>query len=101
MQNNPRGPGRLATITYQQIAEWAGLSLNTVRAYAQQGQFDPHNIGSTITWINSRRARQGKPLIGAIREETEVEDEPAALAARLQQQQQHSGYNPLTAEFDQ
>ncbi|MFC1596322.1 hypothetical protein ACFL5Q_00050 [Planctomycetota bacterium] len=55
----------LIRVTYDTIAEMAGgITGNTARRYAQRGQFDPRDLDSLLTWVNSRRKRQGEPLIG-------------------------------------
>lgn len=71
MQRN-KSPGRpigaeqrLWCLTYSQIAEWAGLKARTVREYAtSRCQFDPRDIESVLQWVNTRRLKQGLPLIG-------------------------------------
>ncbi len=59
-----RGPGRLATLTYAQLAEWSGLSLGTVQTYGSSRVFDPYSIDSALCWVNTRRRKLGLPLIG-------------------------------------
>lgn len=70
---NYRGPGRIATITYPQIAEWTGLTLATVRTYASRGIMDTDSVESIIAWVNTRRVHRGWPLIGQPAEKTEVD----------------------------
>ena len=55
---------RLWVLTYGQIEAWTGLRLNSVRAYASRGEFDPRDIDSVLRWVNARRARRSLPLIG-------------------------------------
>jgi hypothetical protein len=55
----------LIRVTFDLIAELAGgIRGDTVKRYAQRGQFDPRDLDSVLTWVNSRRQRQGEPLIG-------------------------------------
>jgi hypothetical protein len=51
-------------VTYEQIAEWAGLSLHTVRTYASRGQLDTSSVEAVLQWVNVRRAAKGEPMIG-------------------------------------
>ncbi len=63
-----RGGNILWVLTYQQIADWAGLKLNSVRTYAHRKDFEKDDIDSVLRWVNTRRATQGLPLIGQIPE---------------------------------
>lgn len=62
--NIGRGEERFGAITYSLISEWTGLALNTVRAYATRGLFDPNDIEATLIWVNARRAADKKKPIG-------------------------------------
>ena len=64
--SRPQGSrNRLVSLTYDTIAEMAGgITGDTARRYAQRGLFDSRDLDSVLTWVNSRRRRQGKPLIG-------------------------------------
>ena len=60
-----RGKGNvLWVLTYQQIADWTGLSLNSVRTYGQRKEFERKDIDSVLRWVNRRRSARGLPLIG-------------------------------------
>lgn len=59
-----RGESRLCSVTYSAIADWTGLTLQTVRTYATTGAFDRHSLESVLSWVNARRASKGLPLIG-------------------------------------
>ena len=55
----------LVRITYDTIGELAGgIAGDTVRQYAQRGQFNPRSLDSALTWVNARRTAKGLPLIG-------------------------------------
>ena len=54
----------LVRITYDTIGELAGIAGNTVRQYAQRGQFNPRDLDSALAWVNARRTAKGLPLIG-------------------------------------
>jgi len=64
--SRPQGSrNRLVSLTYDTIAEMAGgITGDTARRYAQRGLFDSRDLDSMLTWVNSRRRRQGEPLIG-------------------------------------
>jgi len=92
----PRGPGRLIVITHQMIADLAGLAMPTVRTYASAGQFDQHDLDSTMTFINHHRKKRGWTLIGQPAQDSEekaVEPPQSPVSAPA------SGYNPLNASF--
>jgi len=100
-----RGPHRLAVVTYADIADWTGLSLQTVRGYASEGQFDQHDLGSILEWVNRRRADAGLPLIGMPAEDSEkilldTRDCGNKSANPYIRRLKSSGYNPLTGEYD-
>lgn len=59
-----RGEQKFGSITYSLIAEWTGLTINSVRSYAARGYFDPYDIEDTIQWVNARRQLSKDPLIG-------------------------------------
>ena len=54
----------LIRITYDDIGGLAGVRGNTARRYAQRRLYDPRDLNSLLSWLNSRRQRQGEPLIG-------------------------------------
>lgn len=55
---------RLITVTYQEIAEWAGLSVKSCQDYACRGDFDKKNLESILQWVNARLTLAGKPMFG-------------------------------------
>lgn len=61
---------RLWSLTYGQIAEWAGLKVSSVRSYAQRGEFAANDIESVLRWCNRRRSAKGLSLIGQPSENT-------------------------------
>lgn len=65
----------LWALRYEQIAKWAGLKLNSVRTYANRGEFEASDIDSVLKWVNARRAKQGLPMIG-IPEKNIPSDQP-------------------------
>ncbi len=54
----------LIRIDYDVIGQLAAIAGDTAKQYAHRGQYDPRDLGSLMSWVNSRRQRQGKPLIG-------------------------------------
>ena len=64
--SRPQGSrNRLVTLDYDVIAELAGgITGDTARRYAQRRLYDPRDLGSLLSWVNSRRQRQGEPLLG-------------------------------------
>jgi len=103
---------RLVTLDYDVIAELAGgITGDTARRYAQRGQFDPRSLDSVLSWVNSRRKRQGEPLIGlptddAPQAHSDVTAADAPIQASLPPEDTigHSPlcgitYDPMTGEF--
>ncbi len=70
----------LVRVTFDVIAELAGgIRGDTVKRYAQRGQFDPRSLEAVMEWINRRRAAQGWPLIGLPGDyQTACDDDTAA-----------------------
>ena len=61
----PRGSSNtLIKIDYDVIGQLAGVAGNTARAYSRRGLFDARDLESVLSWVNSRRQRQGLPLVG-------------------------------------
>ncbi len=61
---NTRGPKRLLTITYGQIASWAGLTQGSIRNAVCQKRLDVDDIHDVLRWVNVHRRRRGLPMIG-------------------------------------
>ena len=61
---NTRGKQRLCCITYPLLSEWTELSIGRLRTLQCQGAIDVYNLEGILTWVNSRRAKAGRPLIG-------------------------------------
>jgi hypothetical protein len=59
-----RGERRFLSITYSLIAKLSGLTLATARAYGARKHYNPRDLDSVLSWINTRRAAAGLPLIG-------------------------------------
>lgn len=59
-----RGEQRFASITYSLIAEWTGLSLETIKSYGANKQIPKHDLEATMLWVNAKRAKKGRPPIG-------------------------------------
>lgn len=93
-----RGPQTLARITYPTLSEWTGLAVGTLRNLASEGQL-PRDLPGVITWVNTRRARQGLPLIGLPDHECHhtLEGEPT-ITIELDGNCS-CGYNPVTGEY--
>ncbi len=62
--NKTRGPAKLASLTYEQIAKDSGYTLRTVRSYATQDVFNARDLHACLTWINEQRQRRGWDMIG-------------------------------------
>ncbi len=63
--SRPKGSrNTLIRLDYDVIGDLAGVRGDTVKRYAQRGQFDPRDLEAVLRWINERRQRQGEPLIG-------------------------------------
>lgn len=54
----------LVRITYDDIGRLAGIAGDTAKQYAQRGQFDSRDLDSLLTWVNDRRTKKRRPLIG-------------------------------------
>jgi hypothetical protein len=53
------------------------LTLATVRTYASRGQFDPHDLEATLTWVNARRRARGLPQLGIAPEDPSDPSDPS------------------------
>jgi len=101
-QPGQRGPQRFAAITYPLLSTWTGLTIQTIRTYAQKGHFDPHDLAGTLVWVNTRRAQQGLRPIGQPEsprpdqpQQPPIPGIPGATDAPPS-----GGYNPQTGEFN-
>lgn len=93
-----RGSQRFAAITYPLIAEWTGLTLDTVRTYGAKGLIPRDNLEHVIEWVNQRRQRRGLPLIGQPPpDEVQPDESTTAISTPPPIP---SNYNPLTGEYD-
>ena len=59
-----RGPERLCSVTYPQMAEWTGYTVKTLRTYAARGYFTRNSVLSVISWANQIRQKKGWQLLG-------------------------------------
>jgi hypothetical protein len=75
----------LIRVTYDDIGELVGVLGNTAKKYAQRGQFDPRDLDSLLSWVNTRRAAQGLPLIGLPDDDNPAvsDDTPTPVEASL------------------
>ena len=92
---------RLWTLRYSQIAQWVGLTVSTVRSYAQRGQFRRGDIESVLTWVNRRRAKAGLPMIGMPQnpqQSDKIEPDTWVSVTELTPCPD-TGYNPTTGDF--
>ena len=55
---------RLITIDYDLIGHLAGIAGDTAKQYAHRGKYDPRDLDSVLAWVNSRRRREGLPMVG-------------------------------------
>jgi hypothetical protein len=56
--------GTLCRITYDTIADLSGLSPKTVRRYAWNRVYDPHDLESVLRFIATHRAKRGLTPLG-------------------------------------
>jgi DNA-binding transcriptional MerR regulator len=56
--------GTLCRITYAEIARLSGLSPKTVRRYAWNRVYDPHDLDSVLRFIATHRAKRGLTPLG-------------------------------------
>ncbi len=68
---------RLIIVTYQEIADWASLSVRTCQEYAYRGEFDQRSLESVLKWVNARRQAAGQPLIGIPTKQEGNDDSPS------------------------
>ena len=77
--SRPKGSrNTLIRLDYDVIGALVGVRGDTVKRYAQRGQFDPRDLDSVLSWVNSRRPRQGEPLIGLSDDNPAVSDDDTA-----------------------
>ena len=86
-----RGGQRLWTLTYGQIAEWTGQTVGAVRKCSQRGEFERDNLDSVLKFVNSKRERSGKPMIGVPAESPDPVFPLAGVAGMR--------YDPESGEF--
>ena len=90
----------LIAVNFDTLGRLSGLTGNTVRQYAQRGQFNPRDLDSALTWVNDRRTAKGLPLIGLATEVGEAvsdEDSEAVTSTPAPVQTGLLNYNPMTA----
>ena len=87
--NKTRGEGHLWVLTYGWIAEVTGLGRRTIANYARAGRFDSSDPISVLCWVNDRRQREGRPLLGV----------PETGAAEDQLDVPTGGYDPETGDY--
>ena len=88
----------LIAVNFDTLGRLSGLTGNTVRQYAQRGQFNPRDLDSALTWVNARRTAKGLPLIGLPTDEAVSDDDSETVSSTPAPVQ--TGlliYNPLTA----
>jgi len=90
----------LIAVNFDTLGRLSGLTGNTVRQYAQRGQFNPRDLESALTWVNDRRTAMGLPLIGLPTDEAVSDDDtmvvnstPTPVPTDLLM------YDPLTASY--
>ncbi len=66
---------KLITIDYDLIGDLAGVGGNSARQYAHRRKYNPRDLDSVLTWVNSRRKRQGQPMIGGCTANLREDDE--------------------------
>ena len=96
----------LIAVNFDTLGRLSGLTGNTVRQYAQRGQFNPRDLDSALAWVNARRTAKGLPLIGLPTDVGEAvsddDSEAVTWETPLSPPTRTSGglfYDPLTASF--
>ncbi len=92
----------LIAVNFDTLGRLSGLTGNTVRQYAQRGQFNPRDLDSALTWVNARRTAKGLPLIGLPTEVGEAvsdDDSETVTSTPAPVQTGLLIYNPLTASY--
>ena len=92
----------LVRLTYDTIGELAGgIAGNTVRQYAQRGQFNPRDLDSALAWVNARRTAKGLRLIGLPTNVGEAvsDDDVEVVPGMPVPIQKGLIYDPLTASY--
>jgi hypothetical protein len=93
----------LVRLTYDTIGELAGgIAGNTVRQYAQRGQFNPRDLDSALAWVNARRTAKGLPLLGLPTDVAEAGSDEESQAVASMPAPVQTGllfYNPITASY--
>ncbi|MBL8888657.1 MAG: hypothetical protein JNL67_01680 [Planctomycetaceae bacterium] len=95
----------LVKVDYNLIGRLAAISGDTAKQYAHRGEYNPRDLSSVLSWVNKRRQRQGKTMIGLpadqlVVAEVEVKHEsdrltrPAAPTLDLS-----GGYDPLLGGY--
>ena len=90
----------LIAVNFDTLGRLSGLNGNTVRQYAQRGQFNPRDLDSALAWVNARRTAKGLPLIGLPSDEA-VSDEDSEMVPSVPAPVQTGLliYNPITASY--
>ena len=92
----------LVRITYDTIGELAGgIAGNTVRQYAQRGQFNPRDLDSALAWVNARRTAKGLPLIGLPTDVSEAvsDDDSEVVTSAPAERRVMTCYDPMTGVY--
>ena len=95
----PRGECKIWSLTYSRIAEWTGLRVVTVRNCASRGDFDPRDVESVLSWVNTRRQRLGLPMIGVPDGDNQVDAYQHARNLTTLETASLLVYDPRTASF--
>jgi len=92
----------LIAVNFDTLGRLSDLTGNTVRQYAQRGQFNPRDLDSALTWVNARRTAKGLPLIGLptdVVADVSEEDSQAVASMPAPVQTGPLIYNPITASY--
>ena len=94
----------LIAVNFDTLGRLSGLTGNTVRQYAQRGQFNPRDLDSALTWVNSRRRANGQPLIGLPTDEAVSDEDSEAVTRETPlcpptRTSRGLFYDPLTASY--
>ena len=99
-------PTKLIAVNFDTLGRLSGLTGNTVRQYAQRGQFNPRDLDSALAWVNARRGAKGLPLVGLPTDVGEaVSDDDSAVVTRetpfspSTRTSRGLYYDPLTASY--
>jgi len=92
----------LIAVNFDTLGRLSDLTGNTVRQYAQRGQFNPRDLDSALAWVNAHRTAKGLPLIGLPSDVVEAASDDGSQVVASTPALVQTGpliYNPMTASY--